>query len=196
MADKGSKDNKQNIELRFFVDPSTAKSLLKRWKEEGFKFDPYSFTDFYFRSERSSKRLAKIRKWKKPKRPISVIFFSRSNGVKTEEHKKMKSFAHAARYLEKIGYESYLTIDKKKAWQIAKKDAGDYCFEFIPELGWTGEVEIPVGEKSRIRDEIAKLKEMGVKTFSLSPLLESMEKKKRLKVPKKPKMYRYRFLRI
>ena len=195
MAEKKEQSKKQNIELRFFVDPSTAKSLIKHWKCEGFHFDPYSFSDFYFRSERSSKKLAKVRKWKKPKRPIEIIFFSRDKGVKTEERKKMKNFAQASNFLEGMGYESYLTIDKKKAWMV-KKDGTEYAFEFIPELGWTGEVEIPVGEKHRLNEEIAKLKLHGAKTFSLSSLLDAMEKKKGLKMHKKPKMYRYKFLKI
>ena len=195
MAGKGSRNKKQNIELRFFVDPSAAKSLLKKWKEEGFKFDPYSFTDFYFRGERSSKKLAKIRKWKRPKRPAEIIFFSRNRDVKTEERKKMKTFGQAVKHLEGLGFESYLKIDKKKAWMIKKKDR-IYAFEFIPELGWTGEIEIPVSGKHRLKEEIALLKHHGVKTFSVSSLLDAMEKKKGLKFHKKPKMYRYRFLKI
>ncbi len=194
MAEK-SKDKKQNIELRFFVDPFTAKSLLKKWKKEGFRFNFYSFTDFYFRSERSRKKLAKIRKWKRPKKPTEIIFFSRANGVKTEERKRMKTFGQAVKYLEGLRFESYLNIEKRKAWMVEKKDK-IYAFEFIPEFGWTGEVEIPISKKKSIKQEVAELKTLGVKNFSLSSLLEYMEKKKGLKVHKKPKIYRYSFLKI
>lgn len=188
---------KLNIELRFFLEPSLAKKLSSSWKKEGYKKRIYSFLDIYFKHEHSSKRLAKIRKWKVPKFKPEVIFFKRKNGVKSESRKKFKNLQAAVNFLENLGYEKYLNIEKKKGLMFTNKSKKKtYVLENISGLGWSGEVEIAKDQKQRLKEEIEYLKSLGVKSFTLSSMLEIMEQKLGMKKLKKPKLYRYNILKI
>ncbi|MCX8202244.1 MAG: hypothetical protein N3G74_00310 [Candidatus Micrarchaeota archaeon] len=189
------KQTKSNIELRFFLDPSLSKKLSNKWKDEGYKSNCFSYTDFYFRHEKSGKKFAKIRKWRIPKWKPELIFFERKSGIKTETRRKYNSVAEATKHLENIGYEPYLKIDKKKCIKFAKKNKS-YFLEYIPGLGWTGEIEFAKNEKQRMKDEIGYLKSQGINRFSLASMLETMEQKLGIKKPKKPKIYKYQLLRI
>ena len=203
MATK-SRQMKKCIELRFFLDSSSAKKLIKYWKEQGFKTKKYSFVDFYFKHEKSGKRMAKVRKWRHPRNPTEAILFWRKNGVKSEQRQRFSSVQKAVSFLENHGYEPYIIIDKKKGL-IFNKGNKSYVLEFIKDLGWSGEIEIPPAKKEKVRQEIAELKRIyysirskssGSISFSLSSLLEVMEKKLGLKKHKKPKIYRYQLLKI
>lgn len=192
-------NKKSNLELRFFVDPSTAKKLINLWKKHSnFKMKEYSFTDFYFKSERSGKKMVKIRKWKIPKFKPEAIFFERKNGVKSESRKHFGSFRSAAKYLEDLGYEPYLTISKEKVFIFTNgKDKKDsVVIEKIKELGWSGEIEIPKEEKHLLKEKINLLKQVGVESFTLNSLLDVLEQKRGLKKLKQPKMYRFRLLKL
>jgi len=203
---KKAKQMKKCIELRFFLDSSSAKKLIKHWKEQGFKTKAYSFVDFYFKHEKSGRKMAKVRKWRHPHFPTEAIFFSRKNGVKSEERQRFSSAQKAAEYLEDQGYEKYITVDKKKVL-IFNKGTKSYVLEFIKDLGWTGEIEIPPAKREMVKQEIAELKSIisipssdakgsSSISFSLSPIFEVMEQKMGLKQHKKPKIYRYQLLKV
>jgi adenylate cyclase class IV len=202
---KKAKQMKKCIELRFFLDSSSAKKLMKHWKEQGFKTKTYSFVDFYFKHEKSGRKMVKVRKWRHPNFPTEAIFFSRKNGVKSEERQRFSSVQKAADYLEDQGYEKYITVDKKKVL-IFSKGSKSYVLEFIKNLGWTGEIEIPLTKREMVKQEIAEIKSIissssNVKgsssiSFSLSPILELIEQKMGLKQHKKPKIYRYQLLKL
>lgn len=186
---------KKNIELRFFLEPTLAKKISKTLKEDGFKSKNYSYTDLYFRHETFTNKFVKIRKWKIPKMKPEVIFFERKNGVKSEHRFKFNSIQAAVKFLEEKGYVPYIKVEKNKCIQFTKKGKS-YVLEKIASLGWSGEVEIPIERKETMKDEINYFKSFGVKSFSLLPILEIIEQKLGIKKLKKPKIYRYRLLKI
>ncbi|MEM3702698.1 MAG: hypothetical protein QW054_01485 [Candidatus Micrarchaeia archaeon] len=188
---------KSNFELRFFLSPSLVKNLSSIWKKEGYKIKIYAFSDIYFKHERSSKKIAKIRKWKIPNLKPEVIFFERKNGVKSESKKKFKNLQIAINFLENQGYEKYIEIEKKKGVMFTNKSKNKiYVLENIRSLGWSGEVEIAKDQKHKLKEEIEYLKSLGVSSFTLSSMLEIMEQRLGIKKMKKPKIYRYSLLRI
>ena len=169
-AHKGNK--KQNIEVRFFTSPAGARKLLKRWKEEGWRLDPYSFTDHYFKK---GKRQAKVRVWRQPKMPTEIIFSWRKDGLKTEVRENVKDLKTAEPILDKKGFDSYLTIFKKKAWLVEKRGMPMFAFELVPGIGWTGEVEVPWKDRKDVPKHVAYLKSMGAKDFTKKSMLQIME---------------------
>ncbi|MCS7109337.1 MAG: hypothetical protein NZ903_00890 [Candidatus Micrarchaeota archaeon] len=190
-----NKKMKTNIELRFFLSPSLYKKFSNQLMTDGYKAENFAYVDLYYRNENSEKKFAKIRRWRIPNRKIELIFFERKNGLKSEIKRKFEKFADAASFLEKIGYEPYLKIDKKKCIKFAKKNKS-YFLEYISGLGWSGEIEFAKSEKNRIKEEIEHLKSYGINRFSFASMLEIMEQKLGLKKLKKPKIYRYQLLRI
>jgi len=166
---------KQNIEIRFFFTTRDAKKLLTRWREERWQMRFYSFVDHYFTKGRSQ---AKIRRWTSRHRPrTETILFYRSNGVKTENSRLAQSFRAASKELELSGYKPYLKILKKKAWLVSKKGMPTYAFEYVPRLGWTGEIEIPVKHREKISDRIAELRRMGATNLTKKSMLQLMEER-------------------
>lgn len=144
-------------------------------KKEKWKFKPYSFIDYYFTRGTS---LAKVREWDSPHVPkTEIIFFTRKDGLKTEKSKPSASLRIASRKLMSLGFEPYLKIVKKKAWLISKRGMPTYAFEYVPGLGWTGEIEVPPTGKRRISGYVARLKRMGATRFTEKPMLELMEKR-------------------
>jgi len=166
---------KQNIEIRFYFTPRSAKKLLERWRREMWRMKPYSFVDHYFIKSRSQ---AKIRRWRSSHRPgIEIIFVERRNGVKTEKTRSAQSFLAASKELKLLGFKPRLKILKKKAWLVSKRSMPTYAFEYVPGLGWTGEIEIPVREKGKIADRILELKRMGATGFTRKSMLQLMEER-------------------
>lgn len=166
---------KQNIEIRFFFTTRNAKKLLTRWRKEKWQMRSYSFVDNYFTRGRSR---AKIRRWRSSHRSrTETILFYRRNGVKTENTKPAQSFRVASKELELLGYKPYLKILKKKAWLVSKKGMPTYAFEYVPRLGWTGEIEIPVRERGKISDRIAELRRMGATNLTKKSMLQLMEER-------------------
>lgn len=176
---KGGK--KENIEIRFFASPAGARNLINHWRNEGWCFDPYAFIDHYFTK---GKQQAKVRVWKQPKKPTEIIFSWRRDGLKTEVREKVNDLKSAEQILEQKGFESYLTILKKKAWLIEKKGMPTLAFELVPGVGWTGEIEVPWKDRHTVPKHVAYLKSMGAKDFTKKSMLQIMEEKKKLKISK------------
>jgi hypothetical protein len=95
-------------------------------------------------------------------------------------------------------------VDKKKVL-IFSKGSKSYVLEFIKNLGWTGEIEIPPAKREMVKQEIAEIKSIisssdakgsSSISFSLSPIIEVMEQKMGLKQHKKPNIYRYQLLKL
>lgn len=160
------------------MSPAGARKLLNAWKDNKWKFDPYSFTDYYFTK---GKQQAKVRVWKQPKMPTEIIFSWRKNGLKTEIREKVKDFKSAEPILEKKGFGPYLTIFKKKAWLVEKKDMPVFVFELVPGIGWTGEIEVSWKDRRDVPKHVAYLKSMGATDFTKKSMLQIMEEKKKSK---------------
>ena len=173
---KGNK--KENIEIRFFASPAGARKLLRCWKEDGWCFDPYSFTDYYFMK---GKHQAKVRVWRQPKIPTEMIFSWRKGGLKTEIREKVKDLKSAEPILDEKGFDPYLTISTKKAWLIEKRGMPVFAFEFVPGIGWTGEIEVPWKDRKDVPKHVAYLKSMGAKDFTKKSMLQIMEERMRQK---------------
>ncbi|VVB73135.1 Uncharacterised protein [uncultured archaeon] len=173
---KGSR--KENIEIRFFASPAGARRLLKAWKDGKWKFDPYSFTDHYFRK---GGQQAKVRVWRQPRMPTEIIFSWRRNGLKTEIREKAKDLKAAEPVLEKKGFDPYLTIFKKKAWLVEKRGMPTFAFELVPGIGWTGEMEVPWADRKDVPKHVAYLKSMGAKDFTKKSMLQIMEERMKRK---------------
>ena len=97
--------------------------------------------------------------------------------MKTENAKPAQSFRAASKELELLGYKPYLKILKKKAWLVSKKHMPTYAFEYVPGLGWTGEIEIPVKDREKISDRIAELRRMGATNLTKKSMLQLMEQR-------------------
>jgi adenylate cyclase class IV len=167
---------KENFEIRFFLDKRNAASLVRKWKKEKRKFQAYAFTDYYFVKAKST---AKIRKWKSFHKPsVEIIFVRRKKGFKKERNYPTKSIATATEKLNKLGYKKLSIIEKKRAWLISQKGKPTVALEFIPDFGWTGEIEFPKKDKKKISKYISNLKEYGAKDFSKKSLLELLLKRK------------------
>jgi hypothetical protein len=169
---------KENIAIRFFTSPAGARNLLKSWKEEGWRFDPYSFTDHYFMKGRQQ---AKVRVWRQPKMPTEIIFSWRKGGLKTEIREKVKDLKTAEPMLDKKGFDPYLTIFKKKAWLVEKRDMPVFAFELVPGIGWTGEIEVQRKDRRDVPKHVAYLKSMGAKDFTKKSMLQIMEERMKRK---------------
>lgn len=168
---KGS--TKENIEIRFFLTPAGARKLLTTWRNEKRRLEPYSFVDYYFTR---GKPRAKVREWKSAHTPkIEIIFFKRRAGVKTERNKAATSLRTASRELESLGFEPYLKVVKEKAWLVSKRGMSTYALEFIPGLGWTGEIEVPVKGRKKIPSHVENLKRMGAIKVTKKSILQLME---------------------
>lgn len=170
---KGS--TKENIEIRFFLTPTGARKLLTKWKNEKRRLEPYSFVDHYFTRGKSR---AKIRKWKSAHTPkIEIIFFKRKAGVKTESNKAATSLQTASKELEALGFKPYLKIVKERAWLVSKSGISTYALEFVPGLGWTGEIEVPVKDRKKIPNHVEHLKRMGATRVARKSMLQLMEQR-------------------
>jgi len=97
--------------------------------------------------------------------------------VKTEKTRSAQSFLAASKELKLLGFKPRLKILKKKAWLVSKRSMPTYAFEYVPGLGWTGEIEIPVREKGKIADRILELKRMGATGFTRKSMLQLMEER-------------------
>jgi len=162
---------KENIEIRFFFSDKKIKNVLKIWRSEKRIFVPYSFTDFYFMK---GNKIVKIRRWKSKHNPmLEFIDIERKRGLKKEESKTVKNMKDKVKELKDSGYKEKGIIEKKKAWLIYKtnKPTADYAIEFIPRLGWSGEIEVPEKDKNLIPSYINYLKNLGAYGFSKKPLL-------------------------
>lgn len=149
--------SKFECEVRFLIKDVNA--YRERMKGLGGKLKyKYAFTDFYYRPEKQTwgpiRRILRIRHWGKPKDPTTIYF------VKNEivENKKLKfkrsvypegklplfsgSLKRCREILKDLGFIEWITIKKQKAefWNIPKHKFNT-VIEFIPGLGWSGELE-------------------------------------------------------
>jgi len=161
---------KSRYELRFLIkDP---KLLINQLKLEDRKFEPYRFTDFYYQLPGQGKRIAKIRKWGSRHKPrLQLIIVRRLAGQKKETREVIRNFKTAEAKLKALGYRKRLLIEKKKAWLVLKAGEPEIAIEFVPNLGWTGEVEFKSKNKS-VKTYIKKLKSLGAFNFSAKSLLQ------------------------
>lgn len=144
-------------EVRFKI--KDIKVFKKRLKELDAKFlFPYSFNDYYFRPEKGKwnpeKENIRIREWKKPKRPTK-IFFVKNEILSIDGMRFKRAFYPEGKVclfkgdrktcqnlLQDLNFKPWFIIKKQKAlfWDLPK-----YRFktiaEWIPELGWWGELE-------------------------------------------------------
>ncbi len=172
----GALNQKHNYELRFFFTPGDVRIILSLWKKEGRQFKAYSFTDYYFSRDR---RNVKIRRWHSNHKPrIEVITFQRKRGLKTESSRPEVDLRKALKKLLDRGFEKNLVICKKKAWLVSAKGMPTYAIEFIPEIGWTGELEVPQVKKREIRSHIEYLKRNGAFGFTKQSMLQIMKSRK------------------
>lgn len=167
-------NKKTNIEIRFFLTPSGARRLIQAWRAEKRSFDPYSFTDFYFTKGKSQ---AKIRLWKRPRKPTEMIFSCRKNRVKTETRQIVQDAKAAKKQLETEGFRPYLKIAKKRALLVSKKGQRTYMLELVPGIGWTGEMEVPVKDREKIPHYVSYLRSFGATGFTTKSMLRIMEEK-------------------
>jgi adenylate cyclase class IV len=166
---------KENIEIRFFLTPTRARKLLATWRNEKRQLHPYSFEDYYFTKGKSQ---AKIRRWKSSHVPkTEIIFFQRKSGLKTERGRPATSFRNASEELESLGFRPRLKIVKKKAWLVSKKGMQTYALEFVPGLGWTGEIEVPTKDKKTIPNHLAQLKHWGATDFTKKSMFHLMQER-------------------
>jgi len=176
--------SKRNIEIRFFLSPAAARRLIRTWHEEGRDVEPHAYIDYYF-VKGSSK--AKVRKWLSRHTPkIELILFSRKGKVKTEKRKGVKSVQDAIDELEGKEYDSHITVTKKNGWRATSGGPQTSC-ELVADLGWTGEIEIPPGERKRTNELIAGLKALGATGFTIKSMLQILEDKYGKKKPRAPK---------
>jgi len=166
---------KENIEIRFLLTPSAATKLLKTWRREDRRLEPYSFTDYYFTGGRSP---AKIRRWNSPHTPkVEIIFHKRKFGVKTERSQDATSLEAASKELKSLGFKPYLRIVKERAWVVSKKGMPTYALEFVPGLGWTGEIEVPLKNRKKIPSLVKDLRHTGTIRATRKSMLQLMEEK-------------------
>jgi hypothetical protein len=178
---------KRNIEIRFLLKPSKARRLLATWKSEKRTIKPYSFVDYYYTC---GKMQAKIRQWKSLHVPrTEIIVFRRKAGVKTERTRGAANLTAATRELTSMGYAPRLKIAKKKAWLVDKKGEPTCAFEFVPSLGWTGEIEVSPEDRSQIPRHVDYLKRMGATRVAMKSILQLMEERLGRK---RPRMHRHR----
>jgi len=166
---------KENIEIRFLLTPGAATKLLKTWKREEWRLEPYSFTDYYFTGGKSP---AKIRSWNSPHAPkVEIMFHKRRFGVKTERSQAAAGLETASKELKSLGFKPYLRIVKERAWLVSKKGMPTYALEFVPGLGWTGEIEVPLKNRKKIPSLVEDLRHMGTIRVTRKSMLQLMEEK-------------------
>ena len=142
----------------------------------------YAFTDYYYRPEKKIwgpiRRILRIRHWSKAHEPTTIYF------VKNEiiESKRIKfkrsvypegklalfsgSLKRCREILTDLDFVEWITIKKQRAefWDIPKYKFGT-VIEYIPGLGWSGEVEV---EGSRVQQAKNKL-EKQLKILNVEP---------------------------
>jgi len=166
---------KENIEIRFLLTPTASRKLLKTWKREDWRLEPYSFTDYYFTKGKSR---PKIRRWNSPHVPkVEIIFHKRMFGVKTERSKAAASLEAASKELVLSGFKPYVKIVKERAWLVSKKGMPTYALEFVPGLGWTGEIEVPLKNSEKISSFVKDLRRMGAIRVTRKSMLQLVEEK-------------------
>ncbi|OGI15236.1 hypothetical protein A3K63_04155 [Candidatus Micrarchaeota archaeon RBG_16_49_10] len=120
----------------------------------------YEFTDYYYVNDlekpwNPSKKNLRIRVWKKPDPKCSVLFseleildvnglkFKRSNLKEGKLCLYEGSFGECKRLLESLGFRQWFSVEKK---DCTLYEIPGHKFrtvnEFIPNLGWTGELEV------------------------------------------------------
>ncbi len=168
---------KENFEIRFFLKPESAKRLLALWKNEKRIFKPYSLVDYYFSKGKSQ---AKVRRWNSDHTPRNeIIFFERKQGLKKEKSQSAPRFHLALMRLRDEGFRSGLRICKKRAWLVSKKGMPTYAIEYIPGLGWTGEIEVPKWNRKKIPPLMRYLERFGASSFTTKSMLQIMQERQR-----------------
>lgn len=170
----------------------------------------YEFDDFYYHPTSEIwdpiRKILRIRYWHTPKKPTTIYF------VKNEVLKKGKIKFKRSLYpegklplfsgelklcrelLEDLSFREWLVLKKKKAefWDITKHKFKT-VFEFIPGLGWSGELEEKGVDVEKANKRLqAHLKLLGIdfKTVDFRPIsVIFAEHKKRVKNIKKNRNY-------
>ena len=158
-------------EIRFLIP--NIKVFEKRLKELNAEIVyEYEFSDHYFRPKTKEWNLLyktiKIRECFKPEKKCEVLFnkaeivnvegfiFKRSvypqGKVKLFEGK----FDLCETFLDDLEFENWFTIEKKncKLMKIPKYDFKT-VYEFVNNLGWTGELEIEGGNPEKVKEKLS-----------------------------------------
>jgi len=131
----------------------------------------YAFTDYYYRPEKKVwgpiRRIIRIRKWSKGEEPTTIYF------VKNEiiESKRIKfkrsmypegklplfsgSLKRCREILTDLDFVEWITLKKQRAefWDIPKYKFGT-AIEYIPGLGWTGELEVEGNNIQKAKEKL------------------------------------------
>lgn len=118
----------------------------------------YEFDDYYYHPGPGIwdpvKKILRIRHWRKPKKPTTIYFVQNKviekSGLKFKRsvypEGKLPLFSgklnRCQELLYGLGFKKWFTIKKRKAefWEIPAYHF-ETVFEFIPGLGWSGELE-------------------------------------------------------
>ncbi|MBN1502212.1 hypothetical protein JW930_01600 [Candidatus Woesearchaeota archaeon] len=179
--------SRYECEVRFFI--KDIEKFRDRIKELGgiVKF-PYEFTDYYYlhRNEKWNPILKniRIREWSYPRKPTCIYLtkneIKETKGIKFKKslYKEGKlplfsaNIKECKEVLHDLGFLPWITVIKKecKLYEVPKKFIT--IEEYIPELGWTGELEIEgdnitsASEYIRKSLDLLKIKEYTYKSIS------------------------------
>ncbi len=150
--------SKYEVEVRYFID--NIREFEERLKSLGRLLYPYEFTDYYFKPKWTywdpERKNIRIRVWKYPKKPTRIYLVKNEileiDGIKFkrslyEEGKLVLyegDYSKCKEILEDLGFEEWIVVEKRncKFYEIYHKD---FIFrtvlEFIPNVGWVGELE-------------------------------------------------------
>lgn len=171
--------SKFECEVRFLIKDIAAhrKRILGLGGKLKYK---YTFVDFYYRPEKQVwgpvRRILRIRHWSKPKKPTTIYFVK--NEVTQKGKIKFKrslypegklslfsgSLKRCREILKDLGFIEWLTLKKQRAefWDVPKYKF-ETVTEYIPNLGWSGELEVEGSDILKAREQLEKqLKLLGI----------------------------------
>ncbi len=164
--------SKFECEVRFEI--KGIGEYMKKLKDLGGELKySYEFTDFYYepKNERWNpvEKNLRIREWVNPKNPTK-IFFVKSEIVSSGKiHFKRAVYAEGKvplyegeislcrSLLEDLGFKEWLVVKKEKAefWSLPKHGF-DTVFEYIDDVGWSGELEFEGENIEEAEEKIVK----------------------------------------
>ena len=146
-------------EVRFMI-PSIDQFKKKLKELEAKKLYDYEFTDYYYINDLNNpwdlnKKNLRLREWKKPESKCEILFtelemididglkFKRSVFEEGKLSLYQGTFEKCKKLLGSLSFIHWFTIEKKNGtvYKIIKNNFNT-CHEFIPKLGWSGELEI------------------------------------------------------
>lgn len=157
-------------EVRFIIEEIDAFKKRLRELEAELVFD-YEFTDYYFEPKQDKwnpvEKNIRIRKWKTPQKPTTV-YFVKNKIIKIDKIKFKRALYLQGKVplfegdletckslLIDLGFKSWFTLKKEKSsiWKLPK-----YNFytinEYIPGLGWWGELEFEGKDPNKAKKQI------------------------------------------